>query len=130
MTHFARALNLLSSAGVEFVIVGGLAANVNGSVRATDDLDLVYSRKPENIAKLVAALEPIHPYLRGAPPGLPFRFDQPTVMAGLNFTLSTSLGAIDLLGEIAGGGGYDQLLPHTEAIPMFGVECSRPPERS
>jgi hypothetical protein len=41
----------------------------------------------------------------------------------LNFTLTTSLGAIDLLGEIAGGGGYAQLLPHSETLEMFGVSC-------
>ncbi len=104
-------------------MVGGVAANAHGSVRATDDLDLVYRRTPENISRLVKALEPINPYLRGAPPGLPFRLDQPTVTAGLNFTLITSLGALDLLGEITGGGGYEQLLSHTESVPMFGVEC-------
>lgn len=123
MTHFAQVLNLLGSAGVEFIVVGGVAANAHGSVRATDDLDLVYRRTPENISRLVKALEPINPYLRGAPPGLPFRLDQPTVTAGLNFTLITSLGALDLLGEITGGGGYEQLLSHTESVPMFGVEC-------
>ena len=58
-----------------------------------------------------------------APRGLPFDFDGPTLAAGLNFTLTTSLGAVDLLGEIAGGGGYDQLLPHSETVDMFGLQC-------
>jgi hypothetical protein len=40
--------------------------------------------------------------LRGAPPGLPFRFDEAKIQSGLNFTLSTSLGDLDLLGEITG----------------------------
>ena len=44
------------------------------------------------------------PYLRGAPPGLPFRWDDRTLKAGLNFTLTTTLGDLDLLGEVAGGG--------------------------
>lgn len=34
--------------------------------------------------------------------------------------LTTTLGDIDLLGEIVGGGGYEQLLPHSSEIPMFG----------
>ena len=50
---------------------------------------------------------PLKPYLRGAPPGLPFRFDADTLSRGLNFTLTTSLGWIDLLGEITGGGRFD-----------------------
>ena len=46
-----------------------------------------------------------------------------TVTSGLNFTLQTSLGHIDLLGEIAGGGGYEQLLPSSHAADLLGVEC-------
>ena len=42
---------------------------------------------------------------------------------GLNFTLETSLGLIDLLGEITGGGKYEDLLPHTVQINVFGVSC-------
>jgi hypothetical protein len=40
----------------------------------------------------------------------------------LNFTLITSLGAIDLLGEITGGGSYADLLPHTVRVQLYGVE--------
>jgi hypothetical protein len=41
---------------------------------------------------------------------------------GLNFTLVTDLGSIDCLGEIVGG-GYDALLPDSEPLILFGVEC-------
>jgi hypothetical protein len=43
---------------------------------------------------VVHALSPVVPYLRGAPPGLPFRWSVATLRAGLNFTLITQLGAI------------------------------------
>jgi hypothetical protein len=99
------------------------AAAAHGSARATFDLDVVYRRTPDNVDRLVLALTPYHPYLRGAPPGLPFRCDPATVRHGLNFTLATDLGALDLLGEIVGGGGYDALSPFTEVIRAFGVEC-------
>jgi predicted nucleotidyltransferase len=108
---------------VEFIIIGGVAATAHGSARLTEDLDLVYRRTPDNIARLVAALMPYTPYLRGAPPGLPFRWDEPTVQAGLNFTLMTSLGSLDLFGEIAGGGRYEQLRAHTVTLRLFGTEC-------
>jgi hypothetical protein len=39
----------------------------------------VYRRTDENVTRLVAALEPLHPYVRDAPAGLPFRFDVATV---------------------------------------------------
>jgi predicted nucleotidyltransferase len=122
-TDFKAALRALTEAGVEFILVGGVAATVHGSARLTRDIDVVYRRTPSNIARLVAALTPYQPYLRGAPPGLPFRWDPPTIERGLNFTLVTQLGDIDLLGEIVGGGGYDSLMPATALVRVFGVEC-------
>jgi hypothetical protein len=72
MTDFRRLITLLVSSSVEFIIVGGAAAIAHGSARLTEDLDIVYKRTPENISHLVRALAPYKPYLRGAPPGLPF----------------------------------------------------------
>jgi hypothetical protein len=89
----------------------------------TVDVDAVYRRTAENIERLVLALTPYHPYLRGAPRGLPFRWDAATVQRGLNFTLTTDIGDVDLLGEITGGGGYDQLVAATVGIRVFGIEC-------
>ena len=123
MTDFKALLRILSDAGVEFIVVGGVAAAVHGSARATFDLDVVYRRTPEGIDRLVLALLPYHPYLRGAPPGLPFRWDAATVRRGLNFTLTTDLGDLDLLGEITGGGGYEALAPSTTLIRAFDIEC-------
>ena len=85
---------------------------------------MVYRRTDANIARLVGALAPWQPYLRGAPPGLPFRFDADTVQRGLNFTLQTTLGDIDLLGEVTGGGSYDQLLPESETGRVFGYDVT------
>jgi predicted nucleotidyltransferase len=125
MIDLQRVLVELDTAGVEFIVVGGVAATVHGSARVTQDLDIVYARTPENIRRLAATLTPWKPYLRGAPAGLPFRWDADTVRQGLNFTLTTTLGDLDLLGEIAGGGGYDALLPHAETISLFGrnIRC-------
>ncbi len=118
---FEGLIRALREAGVEFILVGGAAATALGSTRLTLDLDVVYARTPENLARLVEALAPLSPYLRGAPPGLPFRWDEATLRRGLNFTLTTSRGDLDLLGEIAGGGGYDALLPHTLELTLFGM---------
>lgn len=123
MTDFKALIRALADAGVEFVVVGGVAAIVHGSVRLTRDVDVVYRRSPENLKRLVLGLSPYHPYLRGAPPGLPFKWDVATIQRGLNFTLTTDIGDLDLLGEITGGGGYEDLLPQTSTISIFGVEC-------
>jgi predicted nucleotidyltransferase len=123
MTDYQGLLRALVEGGVEFIIVGGAAATVHGSARLTLDLDIVYSRHRTNIAKLVGALGPLRPYLRGVPAGLPFSWDNRTVQAGLNFTLITSLGDLDLLGEITGGGRYEDLLPEAIMLIIFGLEC-------
>jgi hypothetical protein len=120
-TDFEAVIKLFLANTVEFVVVGGFAGNLHGSARATFDLDVVYRRASQNLERLVSCLQPYQPYLRGAPPGLPFRFDVATVKKGLNFTLTTGLGDLDLLGEIAGGGRYEDILPHSEAVTAFGV---------
>jgi len=122
-TNFATLLRALVEERTDFVLVGGLAAAVHGAARATYDVDVVYARRPDNVARVVSALAPLRPYLRGAPPGLPFAWEAATISRGLNFTLTTTAGDIDLLGEITFGGTYEQLLPHTECVRVFGIEC-------
>ena len=123
MTRFEELIPTLSAAGVEFILIGGLAAIVHSSSRATYDVDIVYRRSPENMERLCRILALHSPRLRGAPPGLPFVLDVKTMAFGLNFTLTTALGDLDLFGEIPGGGNYDQLLPETEECEIFGHVC-------
>jgi hypothetical protein len=117
---FRGIVEVLVDGAVEVVVVGGLAAQAHGSARLTQDADFIYNRSASNITRLVATLAPFEPYLRGAPPGLPFRFDEDTVRRGLNFTLTTTLGDLDLLGEMIGGGTYEQVLPNTVVLNVFG----------
>lgn len=123
MIDFAAVLRTLSEAGVQFIIVGGAAATAHGSARLTQDLDLVYRRDEENLRRLARALAPHEPYLRGVQPGLPFVLDEHTLRSGLNFTLVSKLGDLDLLGEIVGGGGFDDLIEDSIEIELFGVRC-------
>ena len=123
MTDFEAIIREFSEAGVDCVIVGGLAATIHGSARLTQDVDFVYSRAGDNIDRMVAALRPHSPYLRGAPPGLPFEWSAAMIERGLNFTLTTSIGDIYLLGEIVGGGDYESLLPHSMVVDIFGYRC-------
>ena len=122
MTDFERLLTALVSGGVEFIIIGGMAATAHGSAHVTVDLDIVYRRTPENMSRLAKALSPLQPYLRGAPPGLPFRFDADTIKRGLNFTLVTSAGDLDVMGEATGGGTYEVLLPRSQERPIFDLQ--------
>lgn len=121
-TQFDKLLPMLVIGGVDFILIGGVAGNVLGSARLTFDVDIVYDRSKANLEKISKLLKPISPYLRGAPPGLPFALDVATLRSGLNFTLTTNLGNLDLLGEVAGGGDYKKLLTHTFVVEAFGVK--------
>jgi hypothetical protein len=115
------ALALLLRHEVEFIVVGGVAAWLHGSPLLTRDLDVVYARSESNLRRLAGALAPLHPYLRGAPPGLPFLWDAETLARGLNFTLTTDLGDLDLLGEV-GGATFETLLPRSFVVRASGLE--------
>lgn len=122
LTDFPAAIKLLAAGGVEFVVVGGVAAASHGSAHITYDLDVVYRRTSHNIDRLATTLAPTHPYLRGAPEGLPFLLDAATITRGLNFTLRTTLGDLDLFGEVAGGGTYERLAPEAVTGTIEGVD--------
>jgi hypothetical protein len=100
-------LHALSDHDVDFVIVGAVALVLHGSGRVTRDLDICYSREAANLVRLAAALKPYVPGLRGTPDGLPFTLDAATLAAGLNFTLRTKAGDLDLLGDITGLGTFN-----------------------
>lgn len=80
----------------------------------------LYRRSDSCNTTLAHALRPVNPRLRGAPAGLPFSFDEETLKRGLNFTLSTDLGDIDLLGEVAGLGTYDDVEASAMTVELFG----------
>lgn len=121
MIDFKQALTMLALARVRLVIVGGLAVTIHGSAYITFDLDFCYARDPENLSSLAAALQPYDPRLRGAPEGLPFRLDAETLRSGLNFTLTTDIGDLDLLGEVAGLGDYAATLAVSKPVELFGM---------
>jgi hypothetical protein len=115
-------LETLNRAGVRFVIVGGVAMVLRGSGRVTVDLDVCYARDRPNLEKLAAALAALHPRLRGAPPDLPFLWDAQTLASGLNFTLTTDLGDLDVLGEVTGLGTFNDVLQLAGTLDVAGTE--------
>jgi hypothetical protein len=119
-TDFQGLLAALTDHKVDFVVIGGVALIVQGSARTTTDLDICYSRQPDNVRRLADALAALRPTLRGAPPDLPFRWDARTLANGLNFTLESDLGWIDLLGEVTGLGSYDAVSAAASPLELYG----------
>ncbi len=115
-------LRRLATRQVEYVVVGGLAMVVHGSAYITDDLDLCYRRTPPNLEAITAAFAVLRPKLRGDSSDRLFRLDVPTLTAGLDFTLDTDRGAVDLHGQISGVGAYNQALAWSDEVDIFGLK--------
>lgn len=115
-------LRILREHRVDFVVIGGFAGNILGSPLITTDLDVCHARDAQNLERVVAALKEMHAYLRGAPPGLPFQLDVKTLANQINFTFSTDLGPLDMLGEPAGVSGYTGLIANAEVVDLDGIE--------
>lgn len=113
-------LKLLGENKVECVIVGGVAATVYGSTILTNDLDVCYARNSQNLERLATALKSVNAKLRNAPPNLPFVLDAEALQRGLNFTLTTDVGSLDLLGEVRGVGFYEEANLGAIMHEMFG----------
>jgi hypothetical protein len=123
MAEIAQSLKLFSDFKVDCVIVGGVAAGARGSSQVTYDVDVCYSRTPENLRRLADALRSVGASLRGAPKDLPFLLDDETLRRGLNFTFDTSVGNIDVLGEVSGVGDYAECLKDSSQAELFGIAC-------
>jgi hypothetical protein len=113
-------LRLLGEYKVDCVIVGGVAATIHGSLLLTNDLDVCYARNATNLKQLAEALQSVHARLRNAPAGLPFILDAETLKRGLNFTFTTDIGDLDLLGEVRGVGHYQEVLAGSVTVELFG----------
>jgi hypothetical protein len=120
-----QGLRVLDEHGVRYVVIGGVAGAIHGSPSITQDLDVCYDRRPDNLERLAEALRSINARLRGAPPDVPFILDARTLERGDFFTFSTDVGSLDLLGTPSGSpGGYDALARNAETIELDELTVS------
>ena len=112
-------LERLLATDVEFVLVGGLAAVVQGAPVTTFDVDIVHRRTAENVDRLMAFLISVGARYRNRPgPSLP---PNRNALLGPGHSLFvTDLGPLDALGAIEGGADYEQVLPLSVVIPVAG----------
>lgn len=117
---FKNLLESLFQQRVKFVLVGGLAAIAHGMNYITNDVDICYDRSATNLTALVKALQPAKPKLRTVSGPVDFLFDEKTLKNGMNFTLDTDWGPVDLLAELIGVGVYNDLLKGSLKVDFYG----------
>ena len=117
---FLYILKILVKHKVDFIVVGGVCAVLHGAPVTTFDLDLVHSRSPDKLARLLTALQELDAHYRGR--------EDKNLKPGLSHLsspghqlLMTKAGPLDLLGTIGGGHSYNDLLKHTVELEAGGL---------
>jgi predicted nucleotidyltransferase len=114
-------LRKLVEGDVDFVVVGGVAATVHGSVEFTQDLDISYAPNGENLDRLGRVLVELGARLRGVTDDVPFVPDGRTLRGTRVLTLDTPLGLIDLLAQPDGAPVYAHLRERAVREEIAGV---------
>jgi predicted nucleotidyltransferase len=109
----------LKNADVEFIVVGGVAAVLQGAPVTTLDLDIVHRRTPENADRLARALESLNAVYRDDPRRL--RPGASHLIGPGHQLTETMHGPLDCLGTVEDSTTYDDLLPHAEPVEVEGL---------
>jgi hypothetical protein len=107
--------------GVDFVLIGGLAAQVHGSPSLTGDVDICYSLDGDNLERLGKALSRLGASRRMLPTDVNAPIDARALRAGDVFTLTTVFGDLDLLAHPDPGFDFRQLATGARPVSILGV---------
>lgn len=122
---FDQLLRQLSKAGVDFVLVGGLAVNAWGVVRGTKDVDIVVASDVENLKRLAAVAVAIHGHIQE---GESFLSSQPSMVgrlaSGEQVAIETDLGRLDIVQGLDGVPAYDELHARSTEADVLGFEVA------
>jgi len=112
----AGLLETLYGHGVRYVVIGGIAAGVQGAVWATTDLDICYARTPDDLQRLAAALAGLEARPIGLDPGMRVKLDARALLRADIWTLDTRLGRLDIMREAVIGMDYAYLVARARTI--------------
>ena len=128
-SDFLGVLRALQNGGVDFVMAGGLAAVLHGAPVNTFELDIVHSRDPANIERLLVVLGRLEAVYRMQPERR-LEPDASDLSSPGHHNLISNCGPLDVLGAIVRGLGYDDLVPHfgretkkQKECLIFGAAC-------
>ena len=119
-------LRVLVEQGVDFVVIGGLAAAMHGSDHVTTDLDITPDRELANVERLSVALEVLGARVRvaGIPGGLAFEHDGASLLGAGVWNLTTRCGDLDVSFVPTGTSGWEDLSTHATVVDLDGTEVS------
>lgn len=121
-----RLLTTLSRHGVQYVLIGAIAARLQGFPRMTADADITPARDKVNLRRLAKALRELDArvYTESVPEGLPFDCSEQTLARADFWNLVTSAGRLDVAFVPSGTTGYDDLARNAVHFDVFGVRLA------
>lgn len=119
-----RIIQTLARHDVAYVLIGALAARLQGFPRLTADADITPARETENLEKLAAALRDLDArvFTGTVPEGLSFDCSAATLARAELWNLVTSAGRLDVAFKPSGTGGFDDLARRAVRFDVFGAE--------
>lgn len=119
-----RLIRTLARHEVKYILIGALAARLQGFPRATADADITPAPDAQNRDRLAAALRELDArvYTEGTPAGLPFDCSGDTLDRSHLWNLVTAAGRLDIAFRPSGTEGYDDLARRAVRFEVFGVE--------
>jgi len=119
-----RLFTTLARHRVAYVLIGALAARLQGFPRMTADADITPSRQPDNLRRLAAALRDLEAriYTENVPEGLPFDCSAAMLERGELWNLVTAAGRLDIAFRPAGTEGFDDLARGAVRFEVYGGE--------
>lgn len=108
---------------VEFVLIGAMAARLQGFPRLTADADITPSRNIANLEHLAAALRELDAkvFTEAIPEGLPFDCSASTLARGGMWNLVTAAGRLDIAFLPSGTEGFDDLAKNAVRFEVYGI---------
>lgn len=114
--NFVGTLEVLTKHGVNFIVVGGVGAVLQGAPMNTFDVDVVHSRTPENVSRLLGAIRELEGYYRNHPQK-PVPAESHLRSSGHQL-LRTRFGDVDFLGTAGDKQTYEDLASFTSMVEI------------
>lgn len=120
LERLKRAVRSFHEAGIDFVLIGGLAMRAHGANNMTTDADFAYAIEPDNLERLAAFLPTIHARVIGRPRNENFVITTDTLRKVRFLNLDSDLGAIDVMRDIAGIDSLEGLRARATLMDLGG----------